>query len=148
MSSMDSSVEEETQTAEEQGTTPLELVREDTSEAGVHAEKVDDEENFIFDITRPELIDAMVKAADALESVAKGTMTISEALSLYTLELEQLLAESKKPVKKRKTKKQAKPRKAQSKTKSSAKKSKAEAKKSASKSKKSKSKRKNAQNQA
>ncbi len=92
---------------EEQESSSLELVTEE-SPTELKEEEEGEEEMFIFDINRPELIDAMIQAADTLESVSKGIKPISEAILFYDVELPKVLSESRKLVKRRTRKREKK----------------------------------------
>ncbi|BAN90842.1 hypothetical protein [Aeropyrum camini] len=137
---MSEDVEREEEVVAEEEPGSLELVTEEAAAEEAVEEEAEDEVAYIFDITKPELIDVMLKVADTLEAVAKGDTTVSEALAYLSTEgIEEVLAQTRKPVKKRsKTKAKKKEKKA------AAKKTKAKTKKSSSGKSKSKSKSKKA----
>ncbi|WP_131159842.1 hypothetical protein [Aeropyrum pernix] len=138
---MSEEVEREEEAVAEEETGSLELV---TEEAGAEeaVEEAEEEVAYVFDITKPELIDVMLKVADTLEAVARGEATVSEALAFLSTEgIEEVLLQTRKPVKKRaksRTKKKEKKKAVAQKTKSKSKKASGGKSKSKSKSSKSK----------
>ncbi|BAA81196.2 hypothetical protein APE_2185.1 [Aeropyrum pernix K1] len=141
---MSEEVEREEEAVAEEETGSLELVTEEAGaeEAVEEAEEAEEEVAYVFDITKPELIDVMLKVADTLEAVARGEATVSEALAFLSTEgIEEVLLQTRKPVKKRaksRAKKKEKKKAVAQKTKSKSKKASGGKSKSKSKSSKSK----------
>jgi translation initiation factor 2B subunit (eIF-2B alpha/beta/delta family) len=77
----------------------VELVKEEVTEepetAGAAAEEVEAEEEAVeYDITSPDLLEAMLEMADLLENVSQGKMSVEEAVAIVKSRIESMVASS------------------------------------------------------
>ena len=71
---------------------------EDIAEAEL-AEEDEQGETLIYDITKPELLEILLMATDMLENLSSGKLTVSEAIAIYSRDIESKLATAGKTLK-------------------------------------------------